>query len=60
MTVAQAKEYMEQGHFPPGSMKPKINAAIQFLEDGGKTAIITSPDRVLEALDGRAGTRIVP
>ncbi len=59
MTITQANTYMDQGHFPTGSMKPKIKAAIQFLENGGKTVIITSPDKILDALEGKAGTRVV-
>jgi carbamate kinase len=58
MTVAQAKEYLEQGHFPPGSMGPKITAVIDFLERGGKEALITSPENLARALRGETGTRI--
>ncbi len=50
--------YYEQGHFPPGSMGPKIEAAIGFLRAGGKEVIITSPELVGEAMEGRAGTRL--
>jgi len=60
MTVAEAKEYHRQGHFPKGSMGPKIEAAIDFLEHGGKLVMITSVQRFPEALNGRTGTRIVP
>jgi len=60
ITISQAKEYYQAGHFPAGSMGPKIEAAIQFLESGGKAVIITSPEMVVPALDGKAGTRIVP
>ncbi len=52
--------HLEQGHFPPGSMGPKIRAVIRFLEEGGKAALITSPNKLEEALEGRAGTRILP
>lgn len=58
LTVAQATEYLEQGHFPPGSMEPKIRAVIQFLEQGGKEALITSPRNLARALRGETGTRI--
>jgi len=58
MTVAQAKDYLEQGHFPPGSMGPKIIAVIDFLERGGKEALITSPENLARALRGETGTRI--
>ena len=60
MTVSQAKEYHAQGHFPPGSMGPKVEAAIQFLEARGELVVITSPEKVVSALDGKAGTWIVP
>jgi carbamate kinase len=60
MTVAEAREYMAAGHFAPGSMRPKIRAAIEFLEQGGKKVIITQPHLMEEALHGRAGTHIVP
>ena len=60
VTVAEAREYMEAGHFAPGSMLPKINAAIDFLEHGGERVIITQPHLMEEAMHGRAGTHIVP
>jgi carbamate kinase len=60
MTVAEAKQYMAEGHFAPGSMKPKIQACIWFLEKGGKEAIITDPGNIERALAGETGTRIVP
>ncbi len=60
MTVAEAKRYLAEGHFPPGNMGPKIEAIIQFLERGGKEAIITSPENIERALAGETGTRIVP
>ncbi len=58
MTVTEAKEYMAQGHFKPGSMLPKIEAAITFLERGGQTVIITSPDKLVEAVHGKTGTAL--
>jgi len=58
MTVSEAIKYMEQGHFSEGSMLPKIQAAISFLEAGGKRAVITSIDTIEEAVAGRAGTEI--
>jgi len=58
LTVAEAKKYLAEGHFAPGSMGPKIEAAIGFLEQGGREVIITLPERVLEAREGRAGTVI--
>lgn len=60
MTAADAKRHLADGQFPPGSMGPKIVAALQYLRDGGKEVIITSLDRAHDAIEGRAGTRIVP
>jgi len=60
LTIAEAKKYLKEGHFPPGSMGPKIEAAIQFLESGGKEVIITSIPKAYEAVKKKtAGTRIV-
>jgi carbamate kinase len=58
MTVAEARAHMADGQFPPGSMGPKIEAAAQFVAAGGGSAVITSLERVAEALAGRGGTRI--
>jgi len=60
ITLTQAKKYLEQGHFPPGSMGPKIEAIISYLEHGGKEALITNPENLERALRGETGTRIVP
>jgi carbamate kinase len=60
MTVAEAKRYMEEGHFAKGSMLPKIEAIIWFLEAGGKQAIITDPENIARALAGDTGTLILP
>jgi carbamate kinase len=60
MTLAEAKRYLAEGHFAPGSMGPKIKAVIKFLEEGGKEALITSPENIERALAGETGTRIVP
>ena len=60
MTVAEAKKYMEEGHFAPGSMQPKIAAAIDFLENGGKEVIITQPHLLEDAIHGKNGTHILP
>jgi carbamate kinase len=61
MTVKQAKEYLAEGtHFAPGSMAPKIEAIIWFLEQGGKQAIITNPENIGAALRGETGTWIIP
>jgi len=59
MDINLALEYMKEGHFPPGSMGPKIQAAIDFLENGGEKVIITSPENAKKALDGKQGTHIV-
>jgi carbamate kinase len=60
MTVAEAKQYIEEGHFAKGSMLPKVQAIIWFLESGGKKAIITDPESITRALRGETGTLIVP
>ncbi len=59
MTVPEAERYIEEGHFGKGSMEPKVLAAVQFIRSGGKIAIISSLDKALQALDGKAGTRVV-
>jgi carbamate kinase len=58
VTLSEMKGYMNEGHFKPGSMKPKVEAIIQFLEGGGEKAIITSPENLLKAVRGEAGTTI--
>jgi carbamate kinase len=60
LTAAEARRHLADGQFPPGSMGPKITAALRFLERGGPRAVITSLDKLDLALDGRAGTAIVP
>lgn len=60
MTVAQAEKYIEEGHFAPGSMLPKVEAVIKFLKDGGKRALITDPPNIQRALNGETGTWILP
>ncbi len=60
MTLAEAKAYMAEGkHFASGSMAPKIQACIAFLEAGGKQALITNPENIGRALKGETGTMIV-
>ncbi|TVM03226.1 MAG: carbamate kinase [Candidatus Brocadia sp. WS118] len=59
LTVMETQKYFQEGHFPPGSMGPKIQAAMNFLDWDGERAIITSIDKVKEALDGRTGTMII-
>jgi carbamate kinase len=58
VSLPEVKGYLEEGHFKPGSMKPKIEAIIEFLEAGGERAIITSPENLLKAVKGEAGTTI--
>lgn len=59
ITVAEAKKYIEEGHFASGSMLPKVEAAIKFAESKkGRVAIIASLDNCLEAVKGKQGTRI--
>jgi carbamate kinase len=61
MTLSEAKAYLAEGiHFAKGSMAPKIQAIIWFLEAGGKQAIITNPENIGRALKGETGTWIVP
>ncbi len=57
-TVSELERLLAEGHFPPGSMGPKIQAAIEFIRGGGRTVSITSPGKIREALEGRAGTTI--
>ncbi len=60
MTLAEAKQYMAEGHFKPGSMLPKIEAVVSFLEKGGPQALITDPPNIVRALSGESGTWITP
>ena len=61
MTLAEAKKYLAEGtHFAKGSMAPKIQAIIWYLEAGGKEALITNPESIGRALRGETGTWIVP
>jgi carbamate kinase len=59
MTVAEAQAYDDEGHFPRGSMGPKIEAAIYYLKYGGNEVIITNPENITRALRGETGTRVV-
>ena len=58
VTLSEIKKYNKEGHFPPGSMGPKVKAAIRFLEKGGKSVAITSFEKLEQSLDGKAGTVI--
>jgi carbamate kinase len=60
MNVAQCRQYLDEGHFAVGSMRPKIESAIKFLENGGEEVIITQPHHLEGALQGIYGTHIVP
>ena len=60
LSVAEARALLAAGEFPPGSMGPKVEAAIAFVEAAGSEAIITSLPALRAALDGRAGTRVAP
>lgn len=60
MTIAEAEQYLQEGQFPPGSMGPKIAAAVNFLSGGGKRVIITSISKSADAVYGRTGTVITP
>jgi carbamate kinase len=58
MTSGEARRHMKAGQFPPGSMGPKVAAALRYLELGGEEALIASLERASDALEGRAGTRV--
>ncbi len=60
MTISEAKQYIAEGHFAAGSMLPKVEACIRFLEAGGSQAIITNPENITRALHGESGTWIAP
>jgi carbamate kinase len=60
ISMFQARQYLEEGHFPPGSMGPKVEAAIGFLESGGKRVVITSHERLMDGVRCKAGTQILP
>jgi carbamate kinase len=63
VTLSELKKYKEEGHFAPGSMLPKIEAVIQFLEKGGarpRKAVITNPESLGKAVEGTSGTHVVP
>jgi carbamate kinase len=59
MTADEARRYLADGHFAKGSMEPKIRAILQYMERGGKEALITNPANIERALAGETGTRIV-
>lgn len=59
VTLQEVERLYEEGHFPPGSMGPKIRAVIHFLTHGGKRALITDPESLPLAIEGRAGTHFI-
>jgi carbamate kinase len=60
LDVRTMRSYASAGHFATGSMGPKVEAACRFVEQGGQRAVITSLDRIAEAVRGGAGTEVVP
>jgi carbamate kinase len=58
ITLSQARQYLEQGHFKAGSMRPKVEAVLAYLENGGKRVLITNPENLKRALEGKTGTHI--
>src|SRR5207245_684952 len=56
--VAEAKKYLADGQFPPGSMGPKVEAVVEFLEHGGQHAVITDLEHLVPAVAGKAGTQL--
>jgi carbamate kinase len=60
VTASELEAHYRNGHFPPGNMGPKVESVLRFLRDGGKQAVITSYEHLCEAVDGHAGTQIIP
>ncbi len=58
LTAVEAQRYLQEGHFPPGSMGPKMEAALDFLSQGGRRVLITQPESLAAALRGETGTHI--
>ena len=58
ITAVQLRQYLNEGHFAPGSMRPKIEAVLDFLDNGGKQALITSPNKIGQAMRHETGTWI--
>lgn len=59
VSLEEIKKYYSEGHFPPGNMGPKVEAAISFLQNGGKEVIITSPENLVNAVQNNSGTHII-
>jgi carbamate kinase len=60
VSAGELRDHLDAGEFGEGSMRPKVEACLRFVERGGERAVITSPDRLTGALAGEAGTRVVP
>jgi carbamate kinase len=60
LSASEARQFLAEGEFPRGSMGPKIEAALSFLEQGGEEVLITTPAALERAIAGETGTRIVP
>jgi carbamate kinase len=60
LTVSDARQLLESGEFPPGSMGPKVESGVRFVADGGRAAIVTCAEQLQDAIEGTAGTWIVP
>lgn len=60
VTAKEMQKYLDEGHFAPGSMAPKVQAALDFIQAGGQQVIITDPKTIGEAINNGAGTHIVP
>ena len=60
LTVAEARKYLAEGQFAKGSMMPKIEAILKYMDQGGKKALITDPEHIKDALEGKTGTWILP
>jgi carbamate kinase len=59
VTAQEMAQHLAEGQFPPGNMGPKIESALRFLDAGGREVIITSYERLVDAVRGQAGTHIV-
>jgi carbamate kinase len=57
---SEVREWLREGHFPDGSMGPKMEACARFVEEGGRCAIVTSLEKAVDSLEGKAGTRVLP
>jgi carbamate kinase len=60
MEISTARRFLKAGEFPPGSMGPKVEAAVQFVEGRGRPALITNMESLEAALEGKAGTWVMP